>query len=44
MTQEELDLLKELQPVIRKNMGCAEIGDNAELRRNGAKRSDRLER
>ena len=28
MTQEELDLLKELQPVIRKNMGCAEIGDN----------------
>ena len=28
MTQEELELLKELQPVIRKNMGCAEIGDN----------------
>jgi hypothetical protein len=35
MTQEELDLLKELQPVIRKNMGCAEIGDNDKGKRRG---------
>ena len=35
MTQEELDLLKELQPVIRKHMGSWEIGDRFAYPVNG---------
>ena len=35
MTQEELELLKELQPVIRKHMGSWEIGDRFAYPVNG---------